>query len=127
LQEEIDLVATPNAGIMAVGNVVARHLKRRCFARPFTRIIHYSGQAGRARSAGIAGREDSFTKFIGSVSLADLVTAAGHVLETARVPAEIRDETQSRLARSSLTHSRQELIFSYKLAFESMRAHEIAE
>jgi hypothetical protein len=126
LQEEIDLVATLNPGIVAVGNVVARHLERRRFARPFTRIIHYSGQAGPARSAGITGRKDSFKEFIGSVSLADLVTVAGHVLETARVPAEIRDETLLRLARSSLTTSRQELIFNYKLAFESMRAHDVA-
>jgi hypothetical protein len=57
LQEEIDLVATPNAGIVAVGNVVARHLERRRFARPFTRVVHYSSQAGRARSEGIVGHE----------------------------------------------------------------------
>lgn len=122
LQEEIDLVATPNAGIAAVGRDVALHLERRRFARPFTRVVHYSSQAGRARSAGIIGHEESFKGFIGSVSLDDLVTTAGHVLGAARVPAEIRDETLSRLARSQLTNSRQKLIFNYKLAFELMRA-----
>ena len=35
LQKEIDLVATPNPGIVAISNVVARHLKRRRFPRPF--------------------------------------------------------------------------------------------
>jgi hypothetical protein len=122
LQEELDLVAAPSAGIVAVGNVVARHLERRRFARPFTRIIHYSSQAGRARSVRIVGREESFKEFIGSVSLNDLVTTAGQVLGAARVPAEIRAETLSRLARGSLTISRQQLIFNYGLAFESMRA-----
>jgi hypothetical protein len=122
LQEEIDLVATPNAGIVAVGKEVARHLKRRSFARPFTRVIHYSSQAGRARRAGIIGREESFERFSGSVSLDDLVTTARHVLGAARVPAEIRDETLSQLARRQLTPSLQKLIFNYKLAFESMRA-----
>jgi hypothetical protein len=122
LQEEIDLVATPNAGIVAVGNVVARHLERRRFERRFTRVVHYSSQAGRARRAGIIGREDSFKAFTGSVSLDNLVATARNVLRSARVPAVMRDETLSRLERSQLTTSRHELIFNYKLAFESMRA-----
>jgi hypothetical protein len=122
LQEEIELVATPNVGIVAVGNVVSQHLERRDFRRPFTKVIHYSGQAGRARSAGIVGREDSFRAFRDSVSLEDVIATAEGVLRAARVPAEIRDETLSRLARSQLTTSRQQLIFNYKVAFESMRS-----
>jgi hypothetical protein len=107
---------------MAIGNVVARHLKRRRFPRPFTQIVHYSSQAGRARSTSIRDHEESFREFLGSVSRDDLNTTAGHVFEAARVPAEIRDEALLRLARSQLTTSRQALIFNYKLAFESMRA-----
>ena len=122
LQEEIDLVATANASIVAIGNVVARYLEGRRFARPFTKVLHYSGQAGPARSAGILGHEESFKGFIGSVSLDDLVTTAEHVLGAARVPIKIRDETLSRLMRSHLSASRQELIFNYKVSFESMRA-----
>lgn len=124
LQEEINLVATPNARIVAVGKVVADYLylKRRSFARHFTPVIHYSSQAGRARGAGIVRHEESFKGFNGSVSLDDLVTTARHVLEAARVPAEIRDEALSQLEKSQLTPSRQKLIFNYKLAFESMRA-----
>ena len=38
------------------------------------------------------------------------------------IPAEIRDETLSRLARSQLTTSRRQLIFNYKVAFESIRS-----
>lgn len=68
------------------------------------------------------GREDSFKAFTGSVSLDNLVATARNVLRSARVPAVMRDETLSRLERGQLTTSRQELIFNYKLAFESMRA-----
>jgi len=122
LQGEIDIVATPNARFVAVGKEVARYLERRRFAERVPRVIHYSPQAASARNAGIRGHEESFKRFSGSVSLDDLVTTARHVLGAARVPAEIRDETLSRLARSQLTNSRQKLIFNYKLAFESMRA-----
>ena len=122
LQEEVDLCATASTGIVAVGNVVSQHLARRSFPRPFTRIIHYSSQAGPARSAGVVGREDSFQAFSGSVSLEDVVATAEAALKVAHVPSEIRDETLSRLAKSQLTTSRQHLIFNYKVAFESMRS-----
>ena len=121
LQEEIELCASPSAGIVAVGNVVSQHLARRGFRRPFTRVIHYSTQAGLARSARVVGREDSFQAFSGSVSLEDVVATAEDVLKAAHVPSEIRDDTLSRLAKSQLTTSRQQLIFNYKVAFESMR------
>jgi hypothetical protein len=89
--------------------------------RPFTQVVHYSGQAARTRSAAVVGREESFQAFIGSVSLADVVATAERVLRVAHVPADIRAETLSRLERSQLTTSRQQLIFNYKVAFESMR------
>ena len=122
LLEELDLCATASAGIVAVGNIVSQHLARRDFPRPFTRVIHYSSQAGPARSAGVAGREDSFQAFSGSVSLEDVVATAEAVLMAAHVPSGIRDETLSRLAKSQLTTSRQQLIFNYKVRFESMRS-----
>jgi hypothetical protein len=122
LQEEIDLCATPSTGIIAVGNAVSEHLARRGFRRPFTRVIHYSSQAGPARSAGVVGREDSFQAFRTSVSLEDMVATAEDVLRAAHVPYEICDETLSRLAASQLTTSRQQLIFNYKVAFESIRS-----
>jgi hypothetical protein len=121
LQEEIDLCASPNAGIVAVGKVVSQHLALRGFRRPFTRVMHYSGQAGRARSAGVVGREDSFRAFSGLISLKDVVATAEDVITAAHVPSKIRDDTLLRLAKSKLTTSRQQLIFNYKNAFESMR------
>src|SRR4051794_3759659 len=118
LQEEIYLCASPGAVIVVVGNLVSQHLARRSFGRPYTPAIHYSGQAGLARSAGIVGCEDSFQAFSGSVSLEDVIATAEDVLKAAHAPSEIRDDTLSRLAKSRLTASRQQLIFNYKVAFE---------
>lgn len=118
LLEELDLCATASAGIVAVGNVVAQHLERQGFPRRFTKVIHYSSQAGRARSAGVKGREDDFQAFRGSVSPEDLVATAKATLKAAHVPSEFRDKP---LAKSQLTTSREQLIFNYKIAFEQMR------
>jgi hypothetical protein len=120
LLEELDLCATASAGIVAVGKVVSQYLERPDFPRPFTPVIHYSSQAGRARRAGVVDHEDSFQAFRGSVSLEDVVAAAKAALETAHVPSKIRDETLSPLEKSQLTTSRQQLIFIYKEAFEKM-------
>jgi hypothetical protein len=115
-------VTTPNAGIVAVGNVVGRYLERQCFARRFARVIHYSSLAGRARRAGIVGHEERFKQFAGSVSLNDLVATMEHVFNAAHASAELRDEALSQLTGSQLTTSHQELIFNYKVAFEAVRA-----
>jgi hypothetical protein len=100
---------------------IADFILHLCSRRTFTQVVHYSGQAARTRSAAVVGREESFQAFIGSVSLADVVATAERVLRVAHVPADIRAETLSRLERSQLTTSRQQLIFNYKVAFESMR------
>ena len=125
LVEELNLVAKPGAGIFAVGTAVARHLARRGFPGPVTRVIHYSGQAGPARTAAIAGHEDDFEKFRNSVSLELLLATAEDVLNTS-VPANIRDETLALLAGSELSLSRHQLIFSYKLALESHKRRQPA-
>jgi hypothetical protein len=118
LVEEVDLVATSGARIFAVGKTVAQHLARRAFPRPFSTVIHYSGQAARARAASIVGHEDSFEHFRNSVSL-QLVLATAEEVLNASVPAGFRDETLARLTGSQLSESRQQLIFNYKIAFES--------
>jgi len=122
LQEEIDLVATPNARIVAVGKRVLQYLKQKGFRRHVTPVIHYSGQAGRARSEGIVGREGSFQAFQDSVSHTDLAAIAQDVLRSACVPAKIREDTLARLKKFKLTTSRKQLMFSYKVTFESMRS-----
>lgn len=118
LEEELDLVAMPTARIFAVGRHVAEQLKRRGFRRPITSVIHYSSQAGLARSQGIKGHEERFQNFSASVSLDDVVAVAKDVLASARVPDGIRDETMTLLKRLQFTPSRRKLIFNYKRAFD---------
>jgi hypothetical protein len=93
----------------------------RGFEQPFTRIIHYSGQAGSARNVAVVGREDSFQEFSHSLSIDAVLATAESVLAAARVPAANRDETLTRLMRRQLTTFLKKLTFSYKLAFEAMR------
>ena len=106
LKDEINLVAAPDARIIAVGKIVAQQLERNGFCGLFTQVLHYSGQAASARKAGIVGREDDFHAFKGSVSLEDLKVTIEDVMKTARVPAAIGEEARSKVARSQLTTSR---------------------
>jgi hypothetical protein len=126
LLEELELVATRNAGVVAIGGVVARHLIRNGFSRPFARAIHFSGQAASARRAGVVGREAEFQAFEASVSMADLIGAAEAVLESAQLPANLRDATLERLANTQLTASRKQLMFNYKLTFQALRSRQQA-
>ncbi len=121
LQEELELVARPNAGIIAVGKLVAQHLRRRGFSRPFTQVIHYSGQAAKARKAGVLGKEEQFRAFAKTMTHADLLDTASQVLQESGMPASMRNETLKRLVESELSDSRLQLLFVYKLAFESLR------
>jgi len=121
LQDEINLVAAPGASIVAVGKVVYDYLAHKGFERPFTGVIHYSGQAGRARNEGIRGREDRFEAFSHSVCSDALTATAKDIFKASRVPANFRDETLSHLAKTQLTESRKKLIFNYKQSFESIQ------
>ena len=117
LLEEVDLVAAPGAVVFSVGGAVARHLRLRGFPRPFRTLLHYSGLAARARSAGIVGHEDAFEQFSATVTLDDVLAVAEDVLAAA-VPARFRDETLARLTTGRLTESQKKLLYNYKIAFE---------
>jgi len=122
LQDEIDLIATPDANIFAVGKAVADHLDSRDFQRPFTRILHYSPRAARWRNRIVENRKEDFEAFRGTVTIDDLIATAGDVFESTQVPDRFRDETLSRLQSRRLTPSRRKLIFNYKIAFESFQS-----
>jgi len=121
LQEEIDLIAAPGARVIAVGKIVAEHLSRCGFPREVTPVIHYSPQAGRARTVRLEGHEDRFQEFANSISLKDVLAAAQEVLDESGVPPEIHKEALTRVARSQLSESRLKLVYCYKLAFEAMK------
>ena len=119
LEEEINLITVANPEVFAVGKVVADHLRRKDFPESFTRILHYSPQAARARNIGIKDHKERFEAFKNTVSLNDVIAIAEDILSESSVPVRFRDETLSRLERRKLTPSRKKLIFNYKLAFES--------
>ncbi len=120
LLEELALVALPTAKIVAVGSEAFRHLTRHGCEWPVTQVLHYSGQAARARRAAVSGLELQFDEFAASITHDDLLASAFDVLQAARIPAAICNATLTRLSRSSLTASRLQLLFSYKVAFESL-------
>jgi hypothetical protein len=122
LKEEIDLVAAPDARVIAVGKAAAEHLSLRKFPREVTTVIHYSPLASKARTARLAGHEARFREFESSLSLNDVLATAQEVLTESKVPPEIYEEALTRLARSQLTESRSKLVYCYKLDFEAIKA-----
>lgn len=122
LLEEVQLVSAPNAGFVAVGGVVAKELQRRNFRGPLCEVLHYSGQAARARKAFVAERKASFEAFRETVSLRDVRATAEEVLRSANVLSAFSEEALGRLDWAQLTESRKQLVFHYKVKFESFRA-----
>lgn len=119
LEKELELIATPDAKIFAVGNVVAKYLQRKASHKTYKQIIHFSGQAAKARRAGIAGYEQDFQTFTSKVLIGDIIANAEEVLAGAEISTSYRDEILLRLSKSQLTTSRLELLFNYKITFES--------
>ena len=121
LKEEIALVGLPEASVIAVGKQVTRHLKRRGFPHPVTTVLHYSGQAARARREAVRGHEDEFRAFANSVSSAEVLATAEVVLEESGLADPFRSNTCERLERGELSESRKMLLFSYRMAFDHIQ------
>jgi hypothetical protein len=121
LREELDLVASGNARIFAVGGAVESFLRQQAFPRALTRILHFSGVAARARAEGIVGQEAAFEHFCPTVDLGDVITVADAVLARSRIPEPFRSEALARVSGARLTLSRKQLLFNYKLAFGAVR------
>lgn len=121
LQKEIDLVATPDARIIAVGKTVAEQLRRHKFRRNVSQVLHYSPLASRARNTRLEGHEHGFAKFARSLSLEDVLKTALKVLDEARLPPAIYKEARSIVRESQLSESRKKLVYTYKLDFEALK------
>ncbi|MEM6338083.1 MAG: hypothetical protein AAF752_16035 [Bacteroidota bacterium] len=121
LLEELALVSIPGATLVAVGKAVSDILSEYIGSGSFIQVIHYSGQAAKARNDGIVGREASFEAFAAEVSSADIVGTATQVLQQSEVPARFQEEALSRIRKRELTLSRKKLIFNYRLVFESQQ------
>jgi hypothetical protein len=65
------------------------------------------------------GHEAAFEAFKDSVSHEDLVATAHEVLKSVNLPSKIQEDTISRLNKFALTEFGKQLIFNYKVVFES--------
>lgn len=120
-KQEIEVVAKPTAKFFAVGQAVNKELRRLRFAKSWTPLIHYSGQAVRARKAAVAGRVGEFRTYSATVSLETVMQVAEGLLRENNVPAAMTQETMERLQRARFTESRKMLLFIYRNAFLEAR------
>jgi hypothetical protein len=121
LLKEIDLVASTNAIVFAVGSHVAQFLEKQNFHRPTTRLIHYSGTAVRHWDTVVREHKKNFKLFQSSVTQEDFLDTAKDVIESSRVPYVIGERALGRLHRGNLTISRLKLMFNYKLIFDAVQ------
>jgi len=121
LEEELRLVARPDATIFAVGKAVDEYLSDQGMASVI-RILHYSPQAGKQRNRLVQDHEESFEVFRSAVTHQDVLKTAKHVLQRSPMPQRCIEQTISRLNNRELTESRKKLMFIYKRAFEATRS-----
>lgn len=117
LAEEIDLLAKDDAKIFAVGRNVENHLSMMHFPRKATRLLHYSPRAD--RKVGILDYEEALNEFKKTVSHDDVLSVARDIVEESNVPEGIRKLVFTTLEKRTLTNSRLQLMFNYKMAFEA--------
>jgi hypothetical protein len=122
LEQEIEAVAKPTAKFFAVGQAVDKELRRLRFARSWALLIHYSGQAARARKTAVAVLVAEFRRYAKTVSLGDVLQVAEELLRENNVPAAMTHETMERLRRAKFTESRKMLLFIYRNAFLEVHA-----
>jgi hypothetical protein len=120
LDEEIGLVAKPDARIVAIGGQVGRLLKRNKAGRNVTCVMHYGAWA-RARDAEVEGQEAAFLEFADTLSMQDIVDVADEVLRENSVPDALSAETIARLGKAQLSESRKKLAFIYSRVFARIR------
>lgn len=120
-QQEVALVAKPDAGFVAFGAAVDQHLTECRFPRRYIKVLHYSGQAAGHRRKSVAGDEQAFEAFRHTVSREDLLLAAQRLLARAEIPRPLWYRLLSQVERADLSRSRLELIFHYKRLFEALR------
>ena len=119
LLRELAIVAMADAKIIAVGNDVAAALRRHRFDKPFETILHYSPLAVHHRSEAIVGRQQQFQEFSDSLKESDFLKVVEAVLDESRIPDGLRRKHFAGI-QGKFSEPGKRLIFTYKVAFESM-------
>jgi hypothetical protein len=121
LDEELRLIAKPDAHIIAIGRDVSVFLKRHGPDRDVARIVHYSAQANAARNAAVIGREAEFRAFSERLSMQHIVDVAEEIMRENAIPAAMSAETMARIQKAKLSESRKKLAFIYSTVFAKLR------
>lgn len=119
LLEEINLVASANAKVFAVGAVVEEFLERQNFRREVTRLIHYAWTAASHRDKAVKDHVEDFELFRGTVTNEDFFDDIKAFIESSGVPFVISERALRRLHCGNLTLSSLKLLFNYKLSLDA--------
>jgi hypothetical protein len=122
LIEELQLIAKPDAHVIAIGRDVGAFLKRHGLDRGVTSIMHYSPLANAARNASVMGRETEFRAFSETLSMQDILDVAADIMRENAVPHAMSAETIAGLHKATLSESRKKLAFIYSTDFKKLRA-----
>lgn len=120
LLHEMNLVASSNVRVFAVGVHVANFLERQNFPWEYTQLIHYSGNAVSHWDKAILEHYDDFKLFQNTVTHEVFLENARVVIESSGVPSVFSERALGRLRRADLTLSRRKLMFNYKLIFDAV-------
>lgn len=122
LIEEMDLVASANVRVFAVGIHVAKFLEKQNFPWKFTQLIHYSGIASKHWNRVVQEHNEDFKLFQDTVTHEDFLSNAKDVIESSGVPLVISTRALGRLRKAKLTIPRRKLMFNYKLIFDAVHS-----
>jgi hypothetical protein len=120
LVEELQIVAKPNARLIAIGQQVGDFLTE--LGIRHDAIMHYSPVARAKRNAQVNQREAEFRAFAATLSMSDLIDVATEVLEEQAIPTVLRDEMLAQLHGARLSESDKKLAFIYSTVFATLRA-----
>ena len=124
LEEEIELVAKPDAGVIALGRGVEKFLKERETPRLAGAIPHFSTNASLARTIAPQLLPWEWREFSASVRVDDIERTAQEMMQGKRYD-KYRCKILNDLRKGGLTESRKELMFTYKALFTVMRGASI--
>ncbi|BAY87018.1 hypothetical protein NIES267_65290 [Calothrix parasitica NIES-267] len=122
LLHEMNLIASTNVKVFAIGSHVVNFLQKQQFPWDFTQLIHYSGQAVSHWDRVVKEREEDFKRFKDTVTHEDFLNNAKSVIESSKVPLVISESVLKKMCKSNLTLSRFKLMFNYKLIFDAVRS-----
>ena len=122
LKKELQLVAKPNAPIIAIGNDPHAFLSRQDLEpRLQGPILHYSQQAAGARDRIPRTHAERYSDFATSVGWDGIEETVRQVMGAGELQDYV-EGTLDRLSRGQkLTESRKKLIFTYQVQFEEIR------